>query len=167
MHDAREPARCESRRHLRIDVGERACVLEQYMFLDQRERVQRMPIVTIPRVMKIQGRAVIDEPESAVPHEHIDVAYRPVHIAYERIKPNDRRSQMLVRHSDQGVEGDRPGQIVQSDIQAGAGAYEALYFGIGLGARQFGGELDEDYFRDRQPRQSSDFTSKQFRDQGF
>jgi len=42
-----------SRGHLRIDVGEGACVLEQYMFLDQCERVQRMPIVTIPRMMKI------------------------------------------------------------------------------------------------------------------
>src|SRR5271155_802659 len=96
----------EERRHPCIDFGKGGRLLEQYMVFDQRERVPRVLIAAIPCMMKIQGRSVIDEPEPAVPDQHIDVAHRAIDVAYERIEPDNGRSQLRIWDKYQWIESD-------------------------------------------------------------
>ncbi len=156
-----------TRPHLGIDTGQLARRLEQHMIPDQGEGVHGRPIEAVPRVMKIQGRAVVDEPQPAMPYQHIDVADGAIHVAHEGIEPDHRRSQARIGHEDQGIESDGAGQIVQADIQAGARADEALYLRIGLGARELGRQFDKDDFRHRQARRPADLARQKLGDQGL
>src|SRR6267154_1908731 len=56
---------------------------------DHGERRERMLIALLPRMMKIQGGTMIDEPQTPMPHQHIDVARRSIDVAYEGIEPYD------------------------------------------------------------------------------
>ena len=111
---------------------------------------------------------MIDEPQPAVPDQHVDVASdRAIHVANEGIEPNDARCQRRLRREHQGIEGHRPGQIVQRNVQAGARADKGLDFGVGFGAREFAGKVDEHDFRHRKSGQPADFAGQQLSDQGL
>jgi len=51
----------------------------------------RRPDAARPGVVEVQRGAVVDDPQSAVPHEQVGVAPAAVHVRRQRVQPQDRR----------------------------------------------------------------------------
>ena len=69
------------------------------------------------------------------------------------------------RGCQQRIEVERARQVVEGQVEAGAGREQVLYLGIGLGAAQHGIELNEDEFRHRQAQRSLQLAGHQLSDQ--
>ena len=63
------------------------------------------------------------------------------------------------------IEGDRSGQVVERQVQAGAVVDQRVDLGVGLGARQVGIELGEDDLRHRQAERPRDLAGDELGDQ--
>ena len=80
-HASGTSATMSSHRGRRDPLGERrirfaqfACEFQQDVILDGRERIRATGSVRAPAMMEIERRAVVDQPQLAVPHQHVRVA---------------------------------------------------------------------------------------------
>ena len=115
--------------------------------------------------MKVERRAVVDQPQPAVPHQHVRVARSAIDVGHERIEPHDRRCELRRWRIDDRIESRRAGQIIERQIQSHARANQCLDLGIGFRARKVRIELHQHEFRHQQRRGARDLTGDEFRDQ--
>ena len=137
------------------------------MLLDQRKRVERaIGGVDPPRHMvEVQARAVIDQPQLAVPDEQVGIAHRPIDVADVGIEPHQPRRDIGVGRVDERIEHHRARQVIEREIESAAGANQRENFRVGLGARQVGVELGEDEIRHRQLQRPRDLAGDELRDE--
>jgi hypothetical protein len=129
----------------RVDRPERRGVREQDVVGDLPERAARDRREVRDAVLQEQRGAVVDQPQVAVPDEHVRVARGAVDVHDQRVEPHDRRGQLGVQALARAlVVGQRAGQEVHADVQAGRRGEEVLDLLVGLGDRQVGGQVDED-----------------------
>src|SRR5687767_256210 len=106
------------------------------MVFDLRERAAASHAVIVPRVMEKERRAVVDQPEPAVPHQEIAVARRAIDVGNQGVEPDDLRRQAFFaghRSVDQWIEGDRAWKVIESEIEPFAAPQKVLNFSIRLG----------------------------------
>src|SRR5688572_20083890 len=76
---------------------------------------------TLPVVMKVQRRSMVDEVEGLVPVEEVGIARCPVDVGDEGVKPDCPRGEVRFDFiSRGGIEHDGPWQIVEAQVQAHA-----------------------------------------------
>ena len=148
-----------------VERADAAGRVEQHVVLHHRERARDALLPAVPLVVHDQRRAVVDEPGPAVPHQQVHVARRAVHVGHVRIEPDDAGCQVGFDGVHQRIEGHRARQVVQRQVEAGAGADEVLDLGIGFGAGEFGVELREHQLGHRQAEHARQLAGHQFRDQ--
>ncbi|MPN44955.1 hypothetical protein SDC9_192522 [bioreactor metagenome] len=85
-----------------------------------------------------------------MPHQHICVARRAIHIADQGVEPHQARGKVIVHHVHCRVKVDGARQIVQPHVQPVAGANQVLNLGVGLGAGQVAVQVQQHDFRHRQ-----------------
>jgi hypothetical protein len=135
-----------------VGLVQRACRPEQHVVGDRREWLVRRARQRARAVLAEERRAVVDEPGAPVPDEQVRVARRAVDVGRERVEPDDVGRQLGIDIGHRGgCEGERPGQEVDAEVDAGARAQQVLDLGIGLGARELGGQRDRHELGDRQP----------------
>src|SRR5262245_53638770 len=142
--------------HHRIHLSERVGELQQDMVFYKGEWVPAPSEMVVPSVMEIERGAMINEPESPMPDQHVRVARRSVNICHIRVEPNDRRGEIRVGTLRHRIKRYGTWQIVKREIEAVARPDQVLYLRIGLGAGEFGVEFDKDDFRHWQPRRAGD-----------
>src|ERR1044072_31802 len=120
--------------HLRVCLSERAGKPEQHVIFYQGEMVFASLDVVVPFVVEVKRRAVINEPESAVPHKHIRVARSTINICHVSVEPDDRRGKVRVGLVRDRIKRYSAGQVVEREIEASARTYQVLYLRVGLGA---------------------------------
>ena len=108
--------------------------------------------IVVRRVVEVERRAVVDQPEPVVPHQHVGVARRAVDVGDVGVEPDDRaRRASASGCSASGSNVDRARQVVERQVEPGAvRSDQVLDLGVGLGAREVGIELDEDDLGHRQ-----------------
>jgi hypothetical protein len=79
---------------------------------------------------------MVDQPKLLLPHQHISVACRAVHIGNKAIEPHDLRSQQRIHFGNGRIEGDGSGKKMQRQVQPGAELQQVLYFFVWLGAAE-------------------------------
>ncbi len=86
-------------------------------------------------MVAVERRAVIDQPQLAVPPQQIGIARGAIHVRGEQIEPDDRGG-FLGAHDMPGMHGVRKGcgQEVEPDVVAHAAHQQLLDLGVGLGA---------------------------------
>src|SRR6266850_1142734 len=136
------------------------------MLPDQREPRLDELFGIPPVMMKVQGRAMIDQVESLVPVEQVRILRGAIHVRDKRVEPHDLRSDPWVHGiSSGGIEHGGAGKIVEREVQTDAGAKEVADFLIGLVSSKGIIDLDENKFRHTQTGGTSDFTGDQLSDQ--
>src|SRR5215475_2376853 len=78
---------CDPPGHLRVYLLESTGQLEEDVVFDHGERGSAAGAVIIPGVVEVEGRTMIDEPESSMPYKHICVARRTVNVGHIRVEP--------------------------------------------------------------------------------
>jgi len=123
-------------------------------------------------MMEVERRAVVDEPELAVPDQHVGVARRSIEVGDESVEPDDARRELGVGLPGERVERDRAGQVVERQVEAaaavvgaGAGPDQVLDLGVGLGAREVGVDRREDDLRHRQAERAADLAGDELGDE--
>ena len=94
---------------------------------------------------------MIDEPQTAVPHQHVGVARGPVDVGHERIEPDDAGRKVrrdLLHHR---IERHRTRQEVERQVEPAAVVDEGVDLGIRLGPSQVGVEIRENNLWHREP----------------
>src|SRR5262245_5009197 len=71
LNDASNDVWCDLPGHLRVYLTESAGKWEEDVVFDHGEGGAAACEVVVPRVMHVEGRTVINEPESSVPHQHV------------------------------------------------------------------------------------------------
>ena len=100
-----------------VDVGDAARPGQQHVVADQRKRVQRRGRIVEPGMVEVERRAVVDEPELAMPDQHVGVARGPVEVGDEGVEPDDARGELGIGRVGQRVEGERAGQVVEAEVE--------------------------------------------------
>jgi hypothetical protein len=152
IDDGGDHGRCQAGRHRLVDVRECGGAPQQDVIPDHLERIARARrCLRFPsgRVVEVQRRAVIDEPDAPVPHEHVRVPDRPIDVCHVPVEPDDSGRQIPGHLLDDRVQGDGPGQVVEGQVQSAAVVDERVDLGIRLRAREVGVQLCEDELRDR------------------
>ena len=75
---------------------ERTGKLEEDVVFDHGKKSSAAFAVVGPCMVEVEGRTMIDEPESSVPYKHIRVAWRTVDVGHVRVEPEDRRGKSRV-----------------------------------------------------------------------
>ena len=117
------------------------------MVFYHRKRGSATFAVVIPGVVEVEGRTMIDEPESSVPYKHVRVARRTVDVGHVRVEPDDCGGELRVGLLSHRVKRHGTGQVVKGEIEAGTRSDQGLYLRIRLGAGEFGVECHEDNLR--------------------
>ena len=92
----------------------------------------------------VEGGAVVDEPDAAVPDEQVGVVGRAVHVLEQRVQPDRLGRHLRVDLRPGGrLVGQRPGQEVEAQVQAGAGLQQVPDLGVGLGRPELGLDGEE------------------------
>ena len=96
--DAADDVGRDARGHRGVRLGERAREFQQHVILDA-PRTDSLDCVgaVAPAMMEVQRGTVIDQPQPPVPHEHVGVARRAVHVADVGVEPDDGRGQQRRR----------------------------------------------------------------------
>ena len=92
-----------------------------------------------PVVMEEERGAVVDGVEPAMPDEEIGVARGAIDVEHEGVEPDQQRGFVgrgLVARG--GIEHGGAGEIVEGEVEAGAGFQELADFGVGLVAGEGG-----------------------------
>ena len=84
------------------------------------ERVQRRAPDRRAGVMEVERRAVVDQPELAMPDQHVGVARRAVEVGDEGVEPDDARGELGIGLAGERVEGERAGQVVEAEVECRA-----------------------------------------------
>src|SRR5215813_11150954 len=99
----------------------------------------------MPGVVKVERGAMIYEPEALMPEEQVGVASRAVHVGDVGIEPNDGGGEVGVeRRGGGGRIGEGAGQVVEGEVEAGAGLDEIADLVVRLGAAKDGVKLHQD-----------------------
>src|SRR5262249_58996166 len=104
--------------HLRIHLSERVGELQQDVVFYKGKWVPAAVEVVVPSVMEVEGGAVINEPESPMPHQHVRVARRSVNIRHISVEPNDRRGEIRVGTLRNRIKRHGTRKIVEREIEA-------------------------------------------------
>ena len=116
--------------------------------------------------MEEERGAVIDGVQLAVPHEQVRVARGAIDVEHEGVEPHQKRSFGRRRGIARGgVEHRRAGEVVESDIKAGAGFEQVADFGIGLIAAEGRVDFCEHQIGHAQAEDAADFAGDDFRDE--
>ena len=127
-----------------------------------------------PGVLDVERRAVVDEPQAAVPDQQVDVLGRPVDVRDEGVEPDDVGREVGIRAiagrcARRGrrtrLEGQRARQEVEAQVQARAPIQQLLDLLVRLGPAEGRIELDEDDLGDRQPERPADLAGDELGDQ--
>src|SRR6185295_3011900 len=110
---------------------------------------------------------MIDEPEPPMPHQHVRIARCPVNVCHISVEPNDRRRELSVELLRNWIIHNRPGQIIECEVQTGTRVDQVLDLGVRLRASEIGVEFDKDNLRHRQSQRAADLACHQLRDQSF
>ena len=137
------------------------------MILDRRERAARTAGLGLPsrRMVKVQRGAMIDQPQLAVPHQHVRVPDGPVDVGDTGVEPDDARGEIRRKLLHDRIVGDRSRQEVERQIAPGAIVDERMDLGIGLGPRQVHIEVREHDLRHLQSERARNLPRHQLRDQ--
>ena len=96
------------------------------------------------RVVEVQRRAVVDQPQPVVPEQEVRVLGGAVDVRHERVEPDDvGREHAVDVDIRRRAERQRARQEVDAEIEPGACDEQILDLGIGLGAAEHGIERDE------------------------
>lgn len=120
-----------------------------------------------PVVVPDHGGAVVDEPEVAVPDEHVRVAPRAVDVVDEGVEPDDAARLDRVHLVRQRIEADRAGQVVHAEVEPAAGLEQLLDLLVGLAEPDDGVELHLHQPRDAQPQPLGQPAADDLGDQGL
>jgi len=119
-----------------------------------------------PAVVEIQRRSMIDEPEPSVPAEQVGVARRAVDVGDEGVEEHDARGRDGVRQgAHDRIEGDAPRQVIEAEVQPGAGLERGEDLGIQLALGELAIELDKDDLGQEEPRGAGELPRQQLGDQ--
>src|SRR5438034_8775074 len=121
------------------------------MILDHWENVAAALQVVGPGMVEVECRAMIDEPESPVPHEHVCVARRTIDVGHISVEPYDPGGKIGVDLLGNRIKGDGTGQVVEREVETGTRSDQLLNLGVGLGASEVRVEFNEDDLRYGQP----------------
>src|SRR6186713_2805440 len=117
-----------------IDGIELHCPGEQDMVFYPAEGPDRSLFPILPGMMKIEGGAMIDQPELMIPQQHIGISGTAVHIVQQTVQPNDLRGQKGGYLCHDRVESRGSGKIMQAQVESDAGLEEVLDLFVGFGA---------------------------------
>ena len=115
-------------------------------------------------MLRIQSRAVVDQPRAAVPGQQVRVARGPVQVHHERVEPDDVRTEDGIELGGARAEADCAGQEVDAEVETGARHQQILNFGIGFGNTDLRVELDQHELRHRQPERARELAGNDLRD---
>ena len=136
---------------------------QQHVLGDVRERRSGL-IGQIPRRMVVvDGGAVVYQPKSLVPEQQVGIARRAVHVRHERVEPDDVGRELWRDEvaAVGGIERERAGQEVHSQIEPGARVEQILYLRIGLRATERGVELHEHQLGHVEPEPAGELAREQ------
>ena len=92
----------------------RSAQRQQHVVLDRGNGLVARAAVVGPVVVEVERRAVVDQPELAVPDQQVGVARRAVDVGDEGVEPDDARGELGVGLRGERVEGDRARQVVEA-----------------------------------------------------
>jgi hypothetical protein len=119
--------------------------------------------IVVPIVMKIERRAVVNQPQLLFPNQQVDIARRAIHIGHIGVKPDNlRRKARVRRRLHQGVIGKGGGQKAHPQIQPDAGLEQILNLLVWLIQPKAALKLDQDKFGNGQPQRAPDLPGNQF-----
>ncbi len=131
-----------------------------------RERAHRVGDRVAPRVVDVQGRPVVDEPEPMVPDQEVRIPRRAVHVGHERVEPDHVGGHVRVRHEPGSrVEAERAGEEVEADVEPGAALQQLPDLGIRLSGRQRRVEVDQHDVGHQQAERPPDLARDQLGDE--
>jgi hypothetical protein len=120
-----------------------------------------------PVVVEVESGAVVDEVELTVPVEEIGVAGSAVDVEGEGVEPDGERGDLRISSiTGCGVEHSGAGEIVESEVEACAGAEKVANLLVGLVAPEGRVDLSEDEFGDFETKCATNFACDEFRYQG-
>ncbi|MNT20103.1 hypothetical protein D3C72_1554000 [compost metagenome] len=155
----------QARSQFGIHLGDAAGERQQHVVADQHEGLLAGIAGVGPVVMEVHRRAVVDQIQLAVPHHQVRIARGAVDVAGERIEPDDARGQVSVHRHCRRVVVDRAGQVIQTQVQALAGADQVLDLRVGLGAGELAVQLHEQDLRNRQAHRACHLARNKLGDQ--
>jgi hypothetical protein len=117
-------------------------------------------------MVKIQSGTMVDEPESAVPHQHVRVANRAIDIRDVGIEPHNARGEIRIRFLNDRVVSHRPWQVVECEVQARTVSDQRVDFRIRLGSRQVRIEFGKNDLRNGKSERAANLAGHELRDQG-
>lgn len=118
-----------------------------------------------PVVVPDHGGAVVDEPEVAVPDQHVRIAPGPVDVVDQRVEPDDPSGFLRVHLVGERVEADRAGQEVHAEVEPAAGLQELLHLLVGLGEADDRVQLHPHQVGDAQPEPPAELSADHLRDE--
>ena len=163
--DVFEIAAPELARQARVGTGEVVGLGQEHMLADHRKGAARVRRRAVPAMVEIQRRAVVDQPGVSMPDQQVRIPEAAIDIAHERVEPDDFRCQGTRYALRDGIEIDRPREVIECEVEAVARLDEFLDFRVRLGPREFAIEFDEHELRHRQAEPACDLAGDQFGDQ--
>src|SRR4029453_7119068 len=167
VNDAINNIRRDPPGHLRVYLLKSTGTLEEDVVFDHRERGSATFAVVLPCVVEVEGRSMIDKPESSVPDKHVCVARRTVDVGHVRVEPDDRRGELRVGPVSNRIKRYGTGQIVEGEIETSTRPDQRLYLWIGLSPGKFRVEFNEDNLRHRQSYGAGDSPRHKLSDECF
>lgn len=130
-------------------------------------RLRRGGLGTWPVVVPDHGGPVVDQPEIAVPDQHVGVPPRAVHVVDQCVEPDDLPGLRRIHLVGQRIEAQRAGQVVHAEVQPAAGLEEFLDLLVRFGETDDGVELHGHQLRHAQPEPPAELAADDLRDQGL
>ena len=87
--DALATSTSQPRREPLAGLGDVARARQQHVVADRRERALRLGRRVLPGVLEVERRAVVDQPDAAVPEQQVRVLRRAVDVRRQRVEPDD------------------------------------------------------------------------------
>ena len=147
--------------------GNLLCPGEEDVVLDLGERGGDLLFHAGPVVVKEEGGAVVDGVELTVPDEEVGIARRAVDVLREGVEPDEHGGFIYGRGVARGgVEHGGAGEVVESEVEAGARFEKLANFVVGIVAAEGWVDLDEDDLGNAEAKGTADFASEEFGDEG-
>src|SRR5262245_24259422 len=167
IHYAINNSRRDPPGHLRVHLLESTGKPEEDVVFDHRERGSATFAVVLPCAVEVEGRTMIDKPESSVPDKHSCVARRTVDVGHVRVEPDNSRGARRAGPVSHRIKRYGTGQIVEGEIETRTRPDQGLYLWIGLSPGKFRVEFNEDNLRHGQSYGTSDLPSHKLSDECF
>src|SRR3569623_1198865 len=129
--------------------GEVAGERPQRGVVEARQRGTRVADAAVPRVVPVERRAVIDQPQLAAAPQEVRIAHRAVDVGDEHVERDDLRGERGIDGlACGGVEAKRGGEEVEAEVVAFAGDEQVVDLRISVG--------EAEAFRDREAHELGD-----------